>query len=138
MRSGLLGGVAGLDGGAGRAVPGLAIDGRADPDLTGLDRPGPGEGESKDAVLARRGRLVGLEAARQRDRTAQRAAPDLLDDRLALDLFPLVARVGANGQGTALDRDIDVLGPDTGKSRLDEQGICGRCDIKRQGPAELG
>src|SRR3954447_10138865 len=87
----------------GSAVRGLAIDRGADPDLTRLDRLGPRERESEDAVLAGGGRLVGVEPGRQRDGAPHRAAPDLLDDRLALDLFALVVRLAANGQGAVLD-----------------------------------
>src|SRR5215212_3556241 len=97
-------------GGRRRAIRGVSIDGRGDPDLARLDSLRFRDAKREHAVFERRLRLVRLEAVRERDHSADAAPADLPDEVLTFAGGLLGIGFAADAERAVLHGDLDVFG----------------------------
>src|ERR1035437_1436671 len=108
---------------------GQALAGR-DLDLPRLDLLCLGDAKGQDAVLEGGRCLVRLDAGGQGQRPGEAATANLLEEE-ALSRRDHRAGVAGNGQGVALDRDVDFLGLDAREDHLDHDVVVGGVDVDR-------
>src|SRR5215212_6497423 len=92
-----------------------------DPNLAGLDLVGLGDPKRQHPVVERGRGLVRLKPVRKRDRAADDAASDLVDEEIALLLLAILGILAANRERPVLDRDVDVLRLQAGQLGVDDE-----------------